>query len=379
MRMLGKCIGILISDSTRMYRMPDSRFLYSLCKAGLSLGISVFMFSPADVNWGGLSIAGHTLDINGHWITRAYPLPLTVYNRSFSQNIQQYQQQIKALRELKSRGSLIINTGLKGKWDVHRALQKDPAIRPYLPRTIKYQGPQTLRLWFQQYQEAFLKPHSGSQGKGTMHIEQEPTGSYIVSGRNFRNERLREHFVDLDRLSVWVQRWVRSRIFLVQEYLDLNTIDGYVYDIRVLVQKNGEGRWQTTGMAVRKGAQGSSTSNLHGGGSALPVSPFLKQEYGSAAASRIVNTLNDLAGELPVKIEGRFGRFCELGLDFGVDKGGRVWLLEVNSKPGRSVFRKLRMKQERIHSIVNPLLYASYLMEHQAGPMPSPTPAVFQP
>ncbi|MCK9911909.1 YheC/YheD family protein, partial [Microbacteriaceae bacterium K1510] len=69
------------------------------------------------------------------------------------------------------------------------------------------------------------------------------------------------------------------RRFIVQPYLALHTPEGAPYDVRVLVQKNGLGEWQTTGKAVRVGEKDGITSNLHGGGKAVPLSSFLAQFF----------------------------------------------------------------------------------------------------
>ena len=55
----------------------------------------------------------------------------------------------------------------------------------------------------------------------------------------------------------------------MQPYLDLSH-HGHPFDIRALVQ-NKHGRWTLTGCMVREGAEGSLTSNLHGGGKAYPL------------------------------------------------------------------------------------------------------------
>ena len=46
---------------------------------------------------------------------------------------------------------------------------------------------------------------------------------------------------------------------------------------------------------------------------------------------KIIQTIRDLSAQLPSLLEEGFGRLGELGIDFGVDTKGRVWILEVNS------------------------------------------------
>ncbi|MED4601859.1 hypothetical protein P9314_14260, partial [Paenibacillus validus] len=74
-----------------------------------------------------------------------------------------------------------------------------------------------------------------------------------------------------------------------------------------------------------------------------------------------------LADTLPEVLESRHGRLAELGIDFGVDTGGHIWMLEVNSKPGRSIFTYLRDDKARLAAVANPLRYADYLLRQTAA------------
>ncbi|MNJ02586.1 Endospore coat-associated protein YheD [compost metagenome] len=60
---------------------------------------------------------------------------------------------------------------------------------------------------------------------------------------------------------------------------------------------------------------------------------------------------------------------AELGLDLGVERGGRVWIIEVNSKPGRSVFHRLSLEQAGDSADRNPIAYAGHLLRRTA-PLP---------
>lgn len=65
---------------------------------------------------------------------------------------------------------------------------------------------------------------------------------------------------------------------------------------------------------------------------------------------------------LPPLLEESCGRLGELGLDFGIDAGGRIYLLEANSKPGRTVFRLTGDRRAARLAAENPLRYARHLL-----------------
>lgn len=118
-------------------------------------------------------------------------------------------------------------------------------------------------------------------------------------------------------------------------------------------------------MAVRRGKLGSLTSNLHGGGRAEAVQPFLESEFGSRTMKRLIGTIETLSYQIPALLEEHHGRLAELGIDFGIDQCGNVWVLEVNSKPGRSVFQQMHDEQASLQSVRNPIMYARYLLLRQ--------------
>lgn len=61
-------------------------------------------------------------------------------------------------------------------------------------------------------------------------------------------------------------------------------------------------------------------------------------------------------------LEERYGRLGELGIDYGIDRDGNIWLLEVNSRPGRASFFQIRQPKCAFRAINRPLEYARYLI-----------------
>ncbi|MNN57292.1 Endospore coat-associated protein YheD [compost metagenome] len=69
-----------------------------------------------------------------------------------------------------------------------------------------------------------------------------------------------------------------------------------------------------------------------------------------------------LSKRIPAALEACNGRMAELGLDLGVDRDGRVWIIEANTKPGRSIFRKLGQEKLLLQAERNPIAYACYIL-----------------
>jgi glutathione synthase/RimK-type ligase-like ATP-grasp enzyme len=256
------------------------------------------------------------------------------------------------------------SASLPGKWKVYRALSTNIRLRALLAPTTLLKSDTLWEQWLERWPKGiFFKPVSGTHGKDTFRLYREDHHtSWIMEGRNTRNELIHRTFERRQDVSAWLDSHKAGKKMILQPYLELSH-HGRPFDIRALVQKNGQGRWSLTGCMVREGPAGSLTSNLHGGGKAYPVHPYLLERYGSKLSNALLETIRQAAARIPTFLESRFGRLAELGLDFGADVQGHLWLLEVNSRPGRSSFAEAA--DPRMHSLTytRPLAYARYLLQ----------------
>lgn len=358
-------MGVMICEGEGAPPFAEQAFYTRLCKLGRKLGVHVFVFSPLWVNIAQPGVQAYTWSAEAAgWERRTFPLPDVIYDRSFfpGRNPARYRMHRNAVRRLlRVKDIPYLGRGLKGKWEVLRFLRRVPELRPYLPITERVRDWSLVSRRLAEWGQLFLKPEHGSHGKGVLHISAS-AGAYSVRGRDHSNTPIAYRFTDSRLLTAWLRRFAGARSYLCQEYLMLSTKNGAAYDIRSLVQKNGSGMWELTGMAVRLGRAGSVTSNLHGGGHAQELHAFLSQEFGVKQAERMVNTLRELSRRIPPALEACNGRMAELGLDMGIDQDGRIWIIEVNSKPGRSVFHQLCQEAEQRKASSQPIEYARYLL-----------------
>ncbi|WMT39569.1 YheC/YheD family protein [Paenibacillus sp. D2_2] len=357
-------VGILVARSEGTVPFAETAFCRNLCIMGEKQGLEVYVFSPVSVNPNNGLVAGYFYE-DGRWGRKWFSPPDIVYDRYFSHDRKQLYQKQQTLSLLKkSHPFIFLTRSLSGKWAVYQTLGKFPQFTSYLPETTKYQGSPALTEWLHTHQgEAFLKPQMGTQGRRTLHVKMSSIGNELhVTGRAGNNNIINRRFLSLNHGLEWIDRFIGRRPFLLQPYLELSNTDGEPFDIRVLMQKNETGHWQQTGMAARVGRKQSVTSNLHGGGSAHKALPFLIREYGSDTGSKIAMLIQELAAEIPMALEIHFGRLAELGIDFGVDREGNIWILEVNSKPGRTSFVQIGDMRSARKSIQNPMGYARYLL-----------------
>jgi Glutathione synthase/Ribosomal protein S6 modification enzyme (glutaminyl transferase) len=353
------------SDKGCGIKLPEPVFARMLSEAAGRLNMDLFVFSPAGYGARAGQLLGYRLQ-SGAWTEEYCPLPDIIYDRCFCRNVEERaacKAVLTAIREQKS--VLVLNGSLPGKWEVYNALRQDSILAPLLPSTGRLDRPDTLlQLLKSHNKELFLKPSAGMQGRGTLHLRQSLlTGQWIAAGRTRNNLPFRHRFDQYSGLAQWIRRFIGHASYIAQPYLQLTDPEGNPFDLRVLVQKNGQGRWGITGTVIRTGRSGSVTSNLHGGGTAANAAKHLSRMFGAAQTAQIIDKIQHACLHAAERLENSYGRLAELGIDFGIEPDGQIWLLEVNSRPGRSSFQQAGDRSAEQMSVEHPLRYARLLSQ----------------
>jgi glutathione synthase/RimK-type ligase-like ATP-grasp enzyme len=363
-----RTLGIIVCTVRRSPPFHEAGFFKRLALEGRRLGVGLLIFSPKQVDWNRRRVKGWTFSTEeNRWVAGEHPLPTLVYDRCFYTHSSQYREYKPFVMRLdKDPRVQLLGRGLVGKWDTHLILSRNASLLPHLPETRKWEGPDKALSFLRQHRKIVIKPNGGSHGRGVAAIQHSGNG-YQVHGRTRENRFFHLTFDDESSLKQWLSRFVATTRYVMQPYLELNTPDGRPYDLRMLIQKNETGEWITTGMAIRTGKPHSLTSNLHGGGRAERAVPFLLRHFRQEQVEDIMEKIHWLAAVVPPHIERHHGRLLELGLDVGIDTDGRVWLLEVNSKPGRSVFILSGQKDVYRQATLLPIRVAQAIFNRQTG------------
>ncbi len=353
---LGPVVGVM-AETSRGTRRPfrkQTAFFQELLEEATHCGILAYIFSPLDAIRQDGRIMGYGLE-HGRWRQRKYPLPDVVYPRHAGYSLLA----LRTRRQLAAGGIPFINPPLIGKWKTGRILQTFPEIVPYLPPTRQYRDIRQLEKALADWPGVYLKPVTGSQGKGILRVTKTGRDYELAyqSGERPRREKLN----GIKALAFRLKQLMRSQPYLLQRQLPLLRFQQRLADVRVIVQKNGQNRWQVTGKAFRIGRGGGITSNISSGGMARPVRPLLRTVFPPEEVERINKEIEQLALMAACSLEARIGPAGEFGIDIGVEETGRLWFIEANLKPGRQVFSLLGDRKGRRSAVQMPLQYARYL------------------
>ncbi|MEK4509790.1 YheC/YheD family protein [Paenibacillus anaericanus] len=347
----------------------EERHIYSrMIIEGQKIGLDIFVFTPMDVNDSKRLIHALIYDPKSKtWSRKWRSFPDLIFDRCRIQRSKRFEQ-LKRFRA-RYRHMTFLNRPLRDKWTVHQTLHRKPKFRTYLPDTTLFSSFNNVTSTLKNHSSVYIKPINGTGGRGILRVDRLGKDSYLVQGRKQTRQIITAQKFNTSRLSSYLLSWRGSKNFLVQQGIQIKLPGGRVHDYRMLVQKNGSGKWEVTGCAGRVGPARSVTSNLHGGGHAVTMNTLLKQwTPNEEKRLEIRRTAERLSLDIAAYLEESYGALCELALDLAIDKTGRVYLLEVNPKPAREVFLRSGDTEAYRQAIIKPLEYAMWMYKQTATP-----------
>jgi hypothetical protein len=225
-----------------------------------------------------------------------------------------------------------------GKWYLHRFYSKDSEVRKHLPPTSLF-NKHTLKMFMKKYDSVYIKPDKEHMGKGIMKAWKKNSGYAFVTLRgNAINS------ASLDKLYRQIKRRCLSQRYIIQKAIPLAQIKGRAFDIRVMMMRNMQDRWQFFGLYSKVAGANSIITNISS--SRGYVTPFknsmkLSLGYSKEKADKVKKQLIRISRRI-CKRARRIRYYQKIGNDFAVDQRGSIWLIEVNFKyPGFKGFSKL--------------------------------------
>jgi hypothetical protein len=334
-------------------------FLQNLTRIGAEVGVEVTAVARRNVDRKRRRmLVTRYLGPEGGWRQEERALPDVLWNRCLRFD------RHRILPWFNRQGVSLFFQRFLNKWEAHQLLSQNPLIAPHLPEThLLQEGEQLLDL-LDRYATAYIKPIHGSLGRGIVRVEPAPRRRLKLRYVSPRTGRLRELLATPEDVDDWLDDDDREGQYIVQQGLALDLAGTRPVDLRLLLQKDGRGEWGVTGLGARRAAAGRFTANLHTGGEGLPL------DVVASEAGLEPTTVADLTGRLGLEIargiESVCGPMGELGIDFGLERNGQLWLIEENARPGRALFGQIGRPELAEETYRRPLEYVKYLASRQS-------------
>ncbi|GLX68787.1 YheC/YheD family protein [Paenibacillus glycanilyticus] len=291
----------------------------------------ILVYTPNDVNLTTRKITGYVYR-GGTWARQTLPYPKINMDIGFYSG----SQSTRATYIKKASSFPFTGYGLGNKIRIQKHLVASPVLKPYLLPTEPVKDASNFILFVKKYKSVMLKPINGWGGRDIVRVTLD-NGQYKVQ-QNHEQTQL----MSAAGIRSLISKALGKERQLMQQWIDIRNKQGIVFDIRALMLKKSEGNWQTTGIAVREARRGKITSNLKSGGHAYEADSYLKKEFGDEKGETLAKSIRELAEYIPDFTEKSYrSRLCELGIDLAVDTNGKLWLLEINIKPGKKIMREL--------------------------------------
>lgn len=337
---LGPLIGILISrdypETTGRPFGSITMFCNELVNACQKEGGYVYFFTPNHITSEPDQVQAWVYG-NG-WKQTTVPAANVFYNRLTSRKLENKPSVQHFMKEVKSRyKSHFFNEKFLDKTEVFDALGRDITISHYLPESHLFRNFSMLKKMCARHPIVFLKPVTGSLGKGIIRIVKLDNGAYLTMTTNIGGIRKHNHD-SLLKLFASLSGKMKTTRYQIQQGLHLMELERRPVDFRALVQKNVFGKWNVTSVVARTAGSQHFVSNLARGGSLSSVKDAIARsnltiDMKKKVSLRLKQASLDIAQAIDTQIPYHFG---ELGIDLAVDTAGKIWLLEVNSKPSKN-------------------------------------------
>jgi glutathione synthase/RimK-type ligase-like ATP-grasp enzyme len=312
---------------------------------------SLFSFTPAHIFWKKRRIIGLYFK-GGRWIEGRFPFPNVVYNQSYNKN----PATIQRLRNIIGQTKCFNTINCFSKWDIYTLLSQS-SFKPYVPDTFIYHAENVLEL-LERYNLLFIKPFYGNRGRGIYRVELMEQGDIHISSHT-----LAPHYIyrKKEEAQQKLLELLHTKNMIVQEGVQLSQIDNQNYDIRVLIQKDIRGEWSVSSIVCRVADEHYFNTSIYKG--IYEAKDVFPRIFTSEKEALIVQSLNELSIGVALSLEAHLGTLGELSVDFVLDKDWNLWIIELNGKPQKSIYKDIKNFQHQQLIYSKPLKYANYLAQ----------------
>ncbi|UHA72418.1 YheC/YheD family endospore coat-associated protein [Paenibacillus sp. 481] len=327
---------LTIDDEKDLFRGNRENFV-DLLQTGKEMGFLVYIVTVKDLKLDARRIIGYRYQFEQNiWQQEWFPLPQVIYNRIPLREDEMQPPVIKKIVDLVTHPTIrLFNPFFFNKWHLFEWLKKSRTTKQFIPSTQRLTTPIHLGKMLHKHPFLFLKPESGKAGVGIMTLRVNPTKALKFRLKiQDKKKNVSYKCATITKLWTRIRKQASQHNYIVQQGILLASIDRRPFDLRVLVQKNGKGQWDITGVGARVAGSLSITTHVPRGGSIDDPEKLLTSIFGIEQSKRILIRTKNAALIIARQIERGSGQTLgEMSMDLGVDASGGIWFFEANAKP----------------------------------------------
>ncbi|MEC1721429.1 YheC/YheD family protein [Schinkia azotoformans] len=263
------------------------------------------------------------------------------------------------------------------KWEMYKIL-KTSAIKEFNFPETDVLSIESLNRMLNRYLCLYVKSVSTWGGEKIGKIEKQENGYGLIIQSITNNS-----YASIDDLYKDLRHFYNDGTTIIQQQAPLLHYQNRVFDIRSHLQRELDETWVYEGDLVRVGGTDSIVSNIEiSNGMVMPTNEILAVLFPQKPYEFFLNKMKS-ASKTICGILDKYHYFMEVGIDYGLDDTGNLWLIEVNTDdvfggpeqklfsmlPDKSIYDRLTNRSQKIHEQWLHYIFESYeeLLKNQSN------------
>ncbi|WP_369125274.1 YheC/YheD family endospore coat-associated protein [Alicyclobacillus fastidiosus] len=295
------------------------------------------------------------------WTRNYHPLPDVIYENYYLNLVGSDPRILKVRREFIRRGIPVFNPTLFNKAALHRILSASDSTRGYIPPSSPVRKASDVLAFLKTFQPIYLKPVTGSGGAGILQVELLGSGQIRVRSERFTNNQRFTKYFTSGQFQHFMARQLSKRRYLAQKGLKLIHKGDQKIDFRVVVHRDSTGMWKSVGIRPKLGKTGSIITNSHAGGQKTTWSRLFRWSQQERVHLPDRSALEKASIAVAERLTAFRPHLSHLGIDVAACEDGRIYVLDVNPRPGRDLLTPEMLVLVTQYTVG----FASYLTKQQ--------------
>jgi len=309
----------------------------------------VYFFCLEDIIWHEKLVRSYYWNPSREWTKGIFPLPQVIYDRCFGKDGREASYKLRDIISKENQNIKVYNCPVKiGKEETYSHLEKYKDLKSRLPEYSFFRK-EDFYYFLRNHDSVFLKPDKLYKGHGIAEITKIDKGYLLKYGDDETNKTIlcknSNRLIEELSKNLGIEKG-----YILQKKIELASYLGNKFDIRVMLQKRDPNKWLVTGVNARIAPSGSIITSPRSGGKVLRIQEVLEKAF-PGKEKMILKEVKSFSCKIGYSMEEKFGFIGELGIDLGIDTRGKIWLIEVNGKPLKVSFTK--MKDRALYNKIN--------------------------